>query len=1387
MTVQLPIHKPKELIVQTKKLNKILQSSPSRFRSRQSRFDWAKYGVLNKPLAFVMTVLILISQSSILGGGIRTAQNLPLAVGLEYTTKAATRDGYQLRFKQTTRGEIVFTGNSLGLNTFQNVPGSPLNGSIDAYTTTDSTLQVPGFPSGTTTDWRKNSSSATADVPADSLILYAELIWGANFKNANNTLNITSDINTPVTLITPSGATHQIAPDSATSSETDYGYVRSANVTEYIANSTGNYTIKGVPGLIDPLDKSGNYAGWTLAIVYAKGDRPIRNLSLFTGSESVFTNKQNGNVVEINGFGTPLQGAFGAKLFVSAQEGDSDLGGDQLQFGATQATITPISGPNNNANNFFAGQINNSLGQLDTRGTFGNRNQTIGTSQGGRRHGFDITAVDVTDRMSNGQTQAFIKGTSSGDIYVINGLGVQIDVNAPNPIVTITRDKEFIRVGQTITYDITVTNDGVIDGVNPTLNSLIPEGTALVPGSFKVNGSPTNLDPNNPITIANIAPGQTQTYQYSVRVNALPSSGVFENEAFVEYSYTPVAGSPAVTEQTYSSKVVTFPLIPIGLPPVAVDDTGETEPNIPITLPVTNNDTDPDNNLSIPTIIIKTPPQNGTAIVNTTTGESTYTPNQGYTGVDTYEYTICDDQGFCDDATVTITVRAKTPPVANDDSATTKQGVPVTFPIFTNDTDPLNSTIVPTQATVVRQPQHGTITINQTSGEVTYTPNNTTYVGTDSFEYRLCNTDGCDTAVATITITDRIIPIAVDDTSSTKINTPVTIPVTNNDSAGTGQTLNLTSLTLAPNSIPSHGTVTIGSDGSIQYTPNQNYIGTDTFDYAICNSQQECDIARVTVTINDLLPPTANDDVATTQETKPVTIPVVTNDTAGDGTINPSTVTIITPPTNGTTQINPTTGDITYTPNPSFTGNDTLRYSICDSNSKCDEANVVITVAPLTPPNAQDDTAVTDQDVPVIIPVPTNDNQGDTPLDLTSVTILDQPTNGTVVVNPLTGAITYTPSTGFSGNDTFVYQICDQADKCDSANVTVGVNILQPPIANPDTASTLINNPVEIPVLTNDSNPLGALTPTNLTRISAQPTNGTVTINPSTGRILYTPNQDYVGSDTFRYEICNEDGCSTGLVSVDVSRPESPDAVDDVTTTYSDVPVTIPILTNDTAGVGRTLDPTTISITTQPSRGTVTIDPTTNTIRYTPNNGFAGTDTLSYRVCNDADVCDTANVLITVTPPPLPDAVNDEATTPIDTPVLVPILTNDQLPTGTDPANVTFLLNPSNGTIQYNPLTGVTYTPNAGFTGNDRFVYKICTQYNKCDSAEVKITISPKTVPVVNAPRSGQVLGANEKAIATLPRTGGDKSSLSNTLLVLTFILSLGFFTSVYFAKTKKA
>ncbi len=170
-------------------------------------------------------------------------------------------------------------------------------------------------------------------------------------------------------------------------------------------------------------------------------------------------------------------------------------------------------------------------------------------------------------------------------------------------------------------------------------------------------------------------------------------------------------------------------------------------------------------------------------------------------------------------------------------------------------------------------------------------------------------------------------------------------------------------------------------------------------------------------------------------------------DSDPDGTPLTVDTTPVSGPSNGTITIN-SDGTYSYTPNAGFNGQDTIIVSVCDNGlplpAICINDTLIITVTPVNDgPNATIDIATTTENNSVVISILTNDTDSDGNIDTTSVTIIDSPSNGTVTVDPITGAITYTPNTGFTGTDTLIYQVCDDGtplpELCDTAIVIITV------------------------------------------------------------------------------------------------------------------------------------------------------------------------------------------------------------------------------------------------------------------------------------------------------------------------------------------------------------
>jgi hypothetical protein len=147
-------------------------------------------------------------------------------------------------------------------------------------------------------------------------------------------------------------------------------------------------------------------------------------------------------------------------------------------------------------------------------------------------------------------------------------------------------------------------------------------------------------------------------------------------------------------------------------------------------------------------------------------------------------------------------------------------------------------------------------------------------------------------------------------------------------------------------------------------------------------------------------------------------------------------------------------------------------------------------------------------------------------LDPSTVAIIDPPNNGSVLVDPLTGDITYTANPGFFGLDTLVYTVCDTSvtpAKCGSAYQIITVNEAggrNGIYVNDDYKITPKSTPVSGNVLDNDGDPEGdELTVTAKTDSIAG--KGLLVLN-SNGTYTFTPNSSFVGTVEFVYQVCDD-------------------------------------------------------------------------------------------------------------------------------------------------------------------------------------------------------------------------------------------------------------------------
>ncbi|WP_418500025.1 gliding motility-associated C-terminal domain-containing protein [Flagellimonas sp.] len=186
----------------------------------------------------------------------------------------------------------------------------------------------------------------------------------------------------------------------------------------------------------------------------------------------------------------------------------------------------------------------------------------------------------------------------------------------------------------------------------------------------------------------------------------------------------------------------------------------------------------------------------------------------------------------------------------------------------------------------------------------------------------------------------------LDDVVVVNEDESVVVPIFDNDTdLPTSGTLTITDPTNGTVNVDDNGTPNDPTDDVVTYSPNADYNGSDSFDYTICNNFGDCSTATVIVDVLPILD--VNDDVTSTEQGVDVTISWRANDndipTSGSiSATNPSNGTIVL--NDNGTSANPSDDNITYVPNPGYSGTDSFEYTVCDTNGNCGTATITVVV-----------------------------------------------------------------------------------------------------------------------------------------------------------------------------------------------------------------------------------------------------------------------------------------------------------------------------------------------------------------------------------------------------------------------------------------------------------
>ncbi|MDB4972299.1 MAG: putative internalin, partial [Myxococcaceae bacterium] len=405
------------------------------------------------------------------------------------------RADQRLRVQVNQRGDFLLVGNTLGWDCVSggSAAPAPLVGTVPALgacglNTEDSSVDVfwrADQPSDGTATADLSVAAADArstgfvDLPANAAVTHAFLYWGA--RRSGNAAD------TSVVIERPGVFSQAVTAASSTvlPIELDIVYQSVADVTSLVrANGRGAYRISG----IDVAALPGTYqdvlfAGWALVVLYQLDSEPPRNLAIFDGLDDV--NVGQPSAVSLSGFLVPNAG-FDAKFGTIVYEGDEIFGGDSLLFG--QAPLDPsdrLSDALNPVDNFFNG----------TRSLLGAPVSKVGdlpqlSGQPRTMAGLDLDVVDVTSRMTAGQTSVDLQATSALDHFFLGAFVTSISTFRPDfdGATKTVRDINggALLAGEQLEYTLSVRNNGNDASIDTVLTDVLPAGVTLVPGSVSI-------------------------------------------------------------------------------------------------------------------------------------------------------------------------------------------------------------------------------------------------------------------------------------------------------------------------------------------------------------------------------------------------------------------------------------------------------------------------------------------------------------------------------------------------------------------------------------------------------------------------------------------------------------------------------------------------------------------------------------------------------------------------------------------------------------------------------------------------------------------------------------------------------------------------------------
>lgn len=332
--------------------------------------------------------------------------------------------------------------------------------------------------------------------------------------------------------------------------------------------------------------------------------------------------------------------------------------------------------------------------------------------------------------------------------------------------------------------------------------------------------------------------------------------------------------------------------------------------------------------------------------------------------------------------------------------------------VLANDYDPEFANLT---ASLVSGPSNGTLNFNS-DGSFTYTPD-ANFAGSDSFSYEATNGTDTDQASVTVNVINHA-PVANDSLETVLHDQTVSSTATAYDLDGDNLTYSLVTG-------PAYGTLTLSANGSFTYQA-PNGFGTDSFTFSVTDGI-DTDTGTVTINVTNQAP-VANDASESVLHGHSLASTLSAYDADGDAI----TYSLDSGTAHGFISLT-TGGSFAYMPYAGYAGSDSFTFLVSDG-LQMDTGTVNITVTNNVP-IANDDWGLTYVDEALISSVSAYDVDG----DMLAYSVASGPSHGTLNMNT-DGAFSYTPATGFSGQDSFTFSASDGMAS-DTGTFTIQIDI----------------------------------------------------------------------------------------------------------------------------------------------------------------------------------------------------------------------------------------------------------------------------------------------------------------------------------------------------------